>query len=50
MAQIKTETIIALEKHFQPTVADIKKRIDELQEKDYITRDEKEKNVFHYVA
>ncbi|KAF8677575.1 cullin family [Rhizoctonia solani] len=48
--QIKTETIIALEKHFQPTVSDIKKRIDELQEKDYIVRDSKEKNVFHYVA
>ncbi|CCO28390.1 Cullin-4A Short=CUL-4A [Rhizoctonia solani AG-1 IB] len=48
--QIKTETIIALEKHFQPTVSDIKKRIDELQEKDYIVRDRKEKNVFHYVA
>ncbi|KAG8762296.1 hypothetical protein FRC11_010035 [Ceratobasidium sp. 423] len=48
--QIKTETIIALEKHFQPTVSDIKKRIDELQEKDYIVRDDKERNVFHYVA
>ncbi|KAF8705137.1 cullin family, partial [Rhizoctonia solani] len=48
--QIKTETIIALEKHFQPTVSDIKKRIDELQEKDYIVRDSKERNVFHYVA
>ncbi|CAE7222896.1 unnamed protein product [Rhizoctonia solani] len=48
--QIKTETIIALEKHFQPTVSDIKKRIDELQEKDYIVRDDKEKSVFHYVA
>ncbi|KAL5633304.1 hypothetical protein ACGC1H_003713 [Rhizoctonia solani] len=48
--QIKTETIIALEKHFQPSVSDIKKRIDELQEKDYIVRDDKERNVFHYVA
>ncbi|KAJ1306719.1 hypothetical protein OPQ81_007709 [Rhizoctonia solani] len=48
--QIKTETIMALEKHFQPTVSDIKKRIDELQEKDYIVRDDKERNVFHYVA
>ncbi|QRV88795.1 cullin family [Ceratobasidium sp. AG-Ba] len=48
--QLKTETIEALKKHFLPTVADIKKRIDDLQEKEYIERDLSDKNLFRYVA
>ncbi|KAG8745667.1 hypothetical protein FRC10_007364 [Ceratobasidium sp. 414] len=48
--QLKTETIMALEKHFKPSVADIKKRVDELQEKEYIERDPSDRNVFRYVA
>ncbi|KAG8769772.1 hypothetical protein FRC12_004745 [Ceratobasidium sp. 428] len=48
--QLKTETIIALEKHFQPSVTDIKRRVDELQEKEYIERDPNDKNVFRYIA
>lgn len=48
--QLKTETIEALKRHFLPTVADIKKRIDDLQEKEYIERDPSDKNVFRYVA
>ncbi|KAG9102837.1 hypothetical protein FRC06_000983 [Ceratobasidium sp. 370] len=50
LAQLKTETIMALEKHFKPSVADIKKRVDELQEKEYIERDPNDKNMFRYVA
>ncbi|ELU43488.1 Cullin-4B [Rhizoctonia solani AG-1 IA] len=46
---MKAKKTLTYEQHFQPTVSDIKKRIDELQEKDYIVRDSKEKNVFHYV-
>ncbi|KAG9092520.1 hypothetical protein FS749_015659 [Ceratobasidium sp. UAMH 11750] len=48
--QLKTETIMALEKHFKPSVADIKKRVDELQEKEYIERDPTDRNVFRYIA
>lgn len=48
--QLKEATIDAVKAHFKPTVALIKLRIDKLIENEYIQRDEKVKNVFHYVA
>jgi len=42
--------IEAVGKRFHPVVADIKKRIDDLVEKEYLRRDEADTNLFHYVA
>lgn len=47
---LKTKTIAALQKHFVPSVQDIKKRIDYLLEKEYMERDAAHSNIFHYVA
>ena len=47
---LNTEAINALQKHFMPSVQDIKKRIDNLLEREYIERDEKNTNLYHYVA
>jgi len=47
---LKVKTIGALAKHFRPAVPDIKRRIEHLIERDYMTRDEKNTNLYHYVA
>ncbi|KAL0068060.1 hypothetical protein AAF712_004964 [Marasmius tenuissimus] len=44
------ETIEAVQKHFKPEVAMIKKRIDSLVEDEYLERDAKDKNKFRYLA
>ncbi|KAG8976071.1 hypothetical protein FRC05_004703 [Tulasnella sp. 425] len=48
--QLKIKTIEALRRHFVPTVQDIKKRIEHLLEREYMERDEKDHNLYHYVA
>ncbi|KAG8975562.1 hypothetical protein FRB90_009510, partial [Tulasnella sp. 427] len=48
--ELKIKTIEALRKHFVPTVQDIKKRIEHLLEREYMERDEKNHNLYHYVA
>ncbi|KAG9017883.1 hypothetical protein FRB93_004694 [Tulasnella sp. JGI-2019a] len=47
---LKMKTTAALAKHFQPHVSDIKKRIEHLIERDYMTRDDSNHNLYHYVA
>jgi len=48
--QLKEAVIDAVKAHFKPTVAMIKDRIDKLIENEYIRRDEKSRNVFHYIS
>jgi len=48
--ELKIRTIEALRKHFIPSVPDIKKRIEHLLEREYIERDEKNNNMYLYVA
>lgn len=47
---LKAATFSSLVKHFRPNVADFKKRIEHLIERDYMTRDEDNHNLYHYVA
>ncbi|KAG8844280.1 hypothetical protein FRB96_003216 [Tulasnella sp. 330] len=49
-SELKTGAITSLAKHFTPAVTDIKKRIEHLIERDYMTRDEGNHNLYHYVA
>lgn len=44
------ETIVAVKGHFQPDVRQIKKAIDSLTDREYVRRDETNKDVYHYVA
>lgn len=45
-----TETVVAVKGHFQPDVRQIKKQIDSLTDREYIRRDEDNRDVYHYVA
>jgi cullin 4 len=45
-----TETVVAVKGHFQPDIRQIKKQIDSLTDRDYIQRDEENRDVYHYVA
>lgn len=45
-----TETIVSVKGHFQPDVRQIKKQIDSLTEREYIRRDDDNRDVYHYVA
>lgn len=44
------EVIRQVASHFKPTVPDIKKRIERLVADEYLERDEREINVYRYVA
>ncbi|KZT09051.1 Cullin-4B [Laetiporus sulphureus 93-53] len=48
--QLKAETIIAVKSHFSPEVSVIKQRIQGLVEQEYLRRDEKDMNLYIYVA
>ena len=45
-----TETVVAVKSHFQPDVRQIKKQIDSLTDREYIRRDDDNRDVYHYVA
>jgi cullin 4 len=45
-----TETVVAVKGHFQPDVRQIKKQLDSLTDREYIRRDDDNKDVYHYVA
>jgi cullin 4 len=45
-----TATIDAVKNHFHPDVIDVKKRIEGLVEEEYMSRDEEDRNLFHYIA
>ena len=44
------ELIKQLQNRFQPLILLIKQRIEDLIEKEYLKRDEEERNLYHYVA
>ncbi|KII86249.1 hypothetical protein PLICRDRAFT_55976 [Plicaturopsis crispa FD-325 SS-3] len=48
--QLKVATIDAVKGHFVPDVASIKNRIQSLVEQEYLKRDEKDKELYMYVA
>jgi cullin 4 len=48
--ELKTKTVEALKAHFVPNIADIKKQIESLVMREYLERDEKDKNMYCYVA
>lgn len=48
--QIVNETVLAVQKHFVPSVAMIKERIASLTEAEYIRRDEEDMGLYIYVA
>ena len=48
--ELKAETIHAVRAHFVPTVPAIKKQIESLHERDFLSRDENNIAVWHYVA
>ena len=45
-----TETVVAVKGHFQPDVRQIKKQIDSLTDREYIRRDDDNRDMYHYVA
>lgn len=47
---LKAATIDAVKAHFVPEVSAIKRRIDALQEQEYMTRDDDDPNIFVYLA
>lgn len=44
------ETVDIIKKHFQPDVGQIKKQIESLTEREYLRRDDIQRDVYHYVA
>lgn len=48
--QLESSVVDLLRRFFTPTPMDIKKRIDDLIERDYLSRDDNDKSTFHYVA
>ncbi|OQV24039.1 Cullin-5 [Hypsibius exemplaris] len=50
MTEIHTETIELLKNLFMPNKKMLKEQIEFLIDKEYLTRDERDLNVFHYVA
>lgn len=47
---IKTQTILAVKKHFAPDIQSIKQRVDSLVESEYMRRDDEDRNLFYYIA
>ncbi|KAF8527847.1 Cullin-4B [Hysterangium stoloniferum] len=45
-----TETVVVVKSHFLPDVRQIKKQIDSLTDREYIRRDEDNRDVYHYIA
>lgn len=48
--QLQASVVDLLARFFAPTPSDIKKRIDDLIERDYLSRDDNDNSTFHYVA
>lgn len=48
--QLESSVVDLLRRFFTPTPMEIKKRIDDLIERDYLSRDDNDKSTFHYVA
>jgi len=48
--QLIAETIDQLKQRFQPRVADVKKAIDTLLDKEYLERHETDKATYNYLA
>lgn len=48
--QIVNETVLAVQKHFVPSVGAIKERITSLTEQEYMRRDEEDMGLYIYVA
>ncbi|GJJ12246.1 hypothetical protein Clacol_006487 [Clathrus columnatus] len=44
------ETVETIKNHFQPDITQIKKQIESLTDREYIRRDEVQKDLYHYVA
>jgi len=45
-----TDTIKAVSAHFQPDVSLLKARIEDLLEREYLERDQDDRNIYHYLA
>lgn len=48
--QLISETVDQLKARFQPRVADVKKAIDTLLDKEYLERSESDKGTYNYLA